>query len=101
MVMVMVALQAGRQAQRDRPGHDRVGPHEHHRPPKPGNLFSLMHSRPRPPGAHDDIKLKQQNTNPGCPYRFRLSCRRPDRRPTDTGHHPQSGRAHIRRNSGG
>ena len=42
MVMVMVALQAGRQTQRDRPSHDGVSPHEHHRPPETGHLFGLV-----------------------------------------------------------
>ncbi|MFN8226648.1 MAG: hypothetical protein U0R18_07980 [Mycobacterium sp.] len=42
MVMVMVALQAGRQAQRDRPSHDGVSPMSTIARPKTGHLFGLV-----------------------------------------------------------
>ncbi len=40
-MVVMVALQTGRQAQRHRPGHNSVGAHQHHCPSKTRDIFGL------------------------------------------------------------
>jgi len=100
VVMLVVTLQAGRQAHRHGAGHHGVGAHQHQRPSETRDLFWLMLPRPRPPCAHDDVALQQQHTNARGPHCFRLTSGRPDGRSCDAGRHPQRGRARVGRNPG-
>lgn len=58
MVVMMVAVETGRHAERHRARDNGVGSHQHHGPSKTGYLICLAPPQPRPTGSHDDVELK-------------------------------------------
>lgn len=48
VLMTVVPLKTGRQANRYRSGHHGVGTNQHQRPPEAGDLFRLISAGPRP-----------------------------------------------------
>lgn len=97
MVMV-VALQTGHHAHSNRTRHHGVDAEQDGPPAETGNLLGPITLQPRPPRAHNDVTLEQQNADAAGLDRLRLTGIRTKRRPHSPRYHPQPCRNYIGNN---